>query len=70
MRDSSHASQVFEQVPEGQQQIDPVGRPVCHRSALKQATGEAVYCDDIPKYESKKHHNNYLLNPLYFEANF
>uniref|UniRef100_A0A7N8YBF1 Aldehyde oxidase 6 n=1 Tax=Mastacembelus armatus TaxID=205130 RepID=A0A7N8YBF1_9TELE len=28
---------------------DPVGRPIMHRSAISQATGEAVYCDDIPK---------------------
>ena len=27
---------------------DPVGRPVMHRSALAQATGEAVYVDDAP----------------------
>lgn len=27
---------------------DPVGRPIMHRSALSQATGEAVYCDDLP----------------------
>lgn len=24
-----------------------------HLSALKQATGEAVYCDDIPLYENE-----------------
>uniref|UniRef100_A0A3B4XUV2 xanthine dehydrogenase n=1 Tax=Seriola lalandi dorsalis TaxID=1841481 RepID=A0A3B4XUV2_SERLL len=27
---------------------DPVGRPIMHRSAISQATGEAIYCDDIP----------------------
>uniref|UniRef100_A0A4W4EGL9 xanthine dehydrogenase n=1 Tax=Electrophorus electricus TaxID=8005 RepID=A0A4W4EGL9_ELEEL len=27
---------------------DPVGQPVPHSSALTHATGEAVYCDDIP----------------------
>lgn len=30
-----------------------VGRPVMHLSALKQATGEAVYCDDIPHFENE-----------------
>lgn len=27
---------------------DPVGRPVMHLSGLKHATGEAIFCDDIP----------------------
>lgn len=35
-------------VLEGQPAQDPVGRPKMHRSALSQATGEAVYCDDLP----------------------
>uniref|UniRef100_A0A4W5NY68 Aldehyde oxidase 1 n=1 Tax=Hucho hucho TaxID=62062 RepID=A0A4W5NY68_9TELE len=34
---------------------DPVGRPIMHRSAISQATGEAVYCDDIPKMEGELH---------------
>uniref|UniRef100_A0AAY4DI59 Xanthine dehydrogenase n=1 Tax=Denticeps clupeoides TaxID=299321 RepID=A0AAY4DI59_9TELE len=34
---------------------DFVGRPIMHLSALKQATGEAVYCDDIPCYENELH---------------
>lgn len=29
---------------------DLVGRPIPHSSAMKHATGEARYCDDIPKY--------------------
>uniref|UniRef100_A0A8D0AVK1 Xanthine dehydrogenase n=1 Tax=Sander lucioperca TaxID=283035 RepID=A0A8D0AVK1_SANLU len=32
---------------------DVVGRPMMHLSALKQATGEAVYCDDVPLYENE-----------------
>lgn len=40
-------------VSEGQTQHDAVGRPVMHLSALKQATGEAVYCDDVPLYENE-----------------
>uniref|UniRef100_A0A673BMR0 Xanthine dehydrogenase/oxidase n=1 Tax=Sphaeramia orbicularis TaxID=375764 RepID=A0A673BMR0_9TELE len=44
--------QVWE-VPQGQHLDDVVGRPIMHLSALKQATGEAVYCDDIPLYENE-----------------
>ena len=47
-RDPSRSSQVFEEVPEEQVVDDPVGRPIPHTSAIKQATGEAVYVDDIP----------------------
>uniref|UniRef100_A0AAY4DHC6 Xanthine dehydrogenase n=1 Tax=Denticeps clupeoides TaxID=299321 RepID=A0AAY4DHC6_9TELE len=42
-------------VPPGQSSEDFVGRPIMHLSALKQATGEAVYCDDIPCYENELH---------------
>uniref|UniRef100_A0A8D0ARC3 xanthine dehydrogenase n=1 Tax=Sander lucioperca TaxID=283035 RepID=A0A8D0ARC3_SANLU len=37
----------------GRGQDDVVGRPMMHLSALKQATGEAVYCDDVPLYENE-----------------
>ena len=30
-----------------------VGKPMAHMSGNLQATGEAVYCDDIPKYENE-----------------
>lgn len=40
-------------MPEGQRVEDMVGRPMMHLSALKQATGEAVYCDDVPLYENE-----------------
>ncbi|MGH0121086.1 UNVERIFIED_CONTAM: hypothetical protein FKN15_070755, partial [Acipenser sinensis] len=40
-------------VPPGQSMEDVVGRPVVHLSALKQATGEAIYCDDMPRYENE-----------------
>ncbi|MED6259817.1 hypothetical protein ATANTOWER_000009 [Ataeniobius toweri] len=45
--------QVYQAVPEGQSTNDVVGRPIMHLSALKQATGEAVYCDDVPLYENE-----------------
>ncbi|KAJ8291157.1 hypothetical protein GJAV_G00022040 [Gymnothorax javanicus] len=47
------SAQIFQMVPPGQSEIDVVGRPIMHLSALKQATGEAVYCDDIPHYENE-----------------
>uniref|UniRef100_A0A3P8YTY0 Xanthine dehydrogenase/oxidase n=1 Tax=Esox lucius TaxID=8010 RepID=A0A3P8YTY0_ESOLU len=39
----------------GQKEEDVVGRPMMHLSAMKQATGEAIYCDDIPLYENELH---------------
>lgn len=32
---------------------DAVGKPIIHTSALKQATGEAMYCDDLPHIEGE-----------------
>lgn len=43
-------SQFFEKVVDNQPNHDPVGRPEIHSSGFKQATGEAVYCDDMPKW--------------------
>ncbi|CAK6982017.1 aldehyde oxidase 6 [Scomber scombrus] len=45
--------QEFQHVSEGQNEQDPVGRPIMHRSAISQATGEAVYCDDLPKTDGE-----------------
>lgn len=47
------SSQYFQVVPKDQPDLDPVGRPITHLSAFKQATGEAKYCDDIPRYENE-----------------
>ncbi|XP_065174332.1 xanthine dehydrogenase [Atheta coriaria] len=47
------SSQYYEVAPDGQSKDDSVGRPVPHVSAFKQATGEAVYCDDIPYQENE-----------------
>ncbi|XP_069682967.1 xanthine dehydrogenase-like [Periplaneta americana] len=47
------SSQYFQVVPENQKDYDPIGRPVVHKAAFKQATGEAVYCDDLPHYENE-----------------
>uniref|UniRef100_A0A8C5T4Q8 xanthine dehydrogenase n=1 Tax=Laticauda laticaudata TaxID=8630 RepID=A0A8C5T4Q8_LATLA len=43
----------FSEVPNEQSIDDMVGRPLMHLSAAKQASGEAVYCDDIPSYTNE-----------------
>lgn len=50
---SPKSTQIFQKVPTGQSQIDPIGRPMPHTSALKQASGEAVYVDDMPRFENE-----------------
>ncbi|XP_077439045.1 xanthine dehydrogenase/oxidase [Vanacampus margaritifer] len=45
--------QIYQEVPQTQNQDDVLGHPMMHLSALKQATGEAVYCDDIPLFENE-----------------
>ncbi|XP_023692582.2 aldehyde oxidase 6 isoform X1 [Paramormyrops kingsleyae] len=45
--------QEFQEVPQDQPSLDPVGRPLMHRSAINQATGEAVYCDDMAKVQGE-----------------
>jgi hypothetical protein len=48
---TSKSTQVFEEVPPGQSVTDSCGRPMVHKSAFKQASGEAVYIDDMPAIE-------------------
>nr|XP_031845832.1 xanthine dehydrogenase isoform X2 [Nomia melanderi]XP_031845840.1 xanthine dehydrogenase isoform X2 [Nomia melanderi] len=43
------SSQYYQMVSKDQEANDLIGRPVVHASAFKQATGEAIYCDDIKK---------------------
>ncbi|KAK2906843.1 hypothetical protein Q8A67_005828 [Cirrhinus molitorella] len=45
--------QEFQNVLESQSAQDPVGRPMMHRAGLSHATGEAVYCDDLPHTEGE-----------------
>ncbi|XP_028281021.1 aldehyde oxidase 6 [Parambassis ranga] len=52
-REIQPSLQEFQLVSKDQSTQDPVGRPIMHRSAISQATGEAVYCDDIPKTEGE-----------------
>lgn len=47
------SSQYFELIGDKQVKSDAVGRPVQHMSAFKQATGEAIYCDDMPIAEGE-----------------
>ncbi|XP_049426123.1 aldehyde oxidase 6 [Epinephelus fuscoguttatus] len=52
-REIQPSLQEFQHVSKDQSDQDPVGRPVMHRSAISQATGEAVYCDDIPRTDGE-----------------
>ncbi|XP_032981508.1 xanthine dehydrogenase/oxidase isoform X2 [Rhinolophus ferrumequinum] len=45
--------QVYQEVPKGQSEEDMVGRPIPHLAAAMQASGEAVYCDDMPRYDNE-----------------
>ncbi|XP_069471537.1 aldehyde oxidase 1-like [Ambystoma mexicanum] len=45
------SAEVYQEVPPSQPVQDPVGRPIPHLSAIKQATGEAMYVDDIPRMD-------------------
>ncbi|KAM9601481.1 xanthine dehydrogenase/oxidase [Trichechus inunguis] len=45
--------QLFQEVPKDQSEEDMVGRPLPHLAAAMQASGEAVYCDDIPRYKNE-----------------
>lgn len=54
-RDPTKSTQLYEEVPPNQGEGDPLGRPITHLSAAKQASGEAIYIDDIPLYENEKY---------------
>lgn len=47
------SSQYFRIIPDTYKENDALRRPVVHNSAFKQATGEAVYCDDIPRFHNE-----------------
>ncbi|XP_067213749.1 xanthine dehydrogenase isoform X2 [Linepithema humile] len=47
------SSQYYQVIPKDQEARDLIGRPIVHVSAFKQATGEAVYCDDMPKFREE-----------------
>ncbi|XP_021371273.1 xanthine dehydrogenase/oxidase-like [Mizuhopecten yessoensis] len=52
-KETVKSTQVFEEVAQGQAVEDALGRPLHHLSACKQATGEAIYVDDIPPYKDE-----------------
>ncbi|XP_024419655.2 aldehyde oxidase 2 isoform X2 [Desmodus rotundus] len=45
--------QRYQSVDSCQPLQDPVGRPIMHLSGLKHATGEAMFCDDIPRLDKE-----------------
>ncbi|CAO2615978.1 Aldehyde oxidase 4 [Lemmus lemmus] len=45
--------QMFQCVDPSQPQQDPVGHPVMHQSAIKHATGEAIFIDDMPPLDQE-----------------
>lgn len=47
------STQIYEKVTDNQPNHDAIGRPKVHMSAFKQATGEAIYLDDMPKWENE-----------------
>nr|KAG5686897.1 hypothetical protein BaRGS_012445 [Batillaria attramentaria] len=52
-RSLPRGSQVYEAVCEDQSPDDALHRPLVHQSAYRQASGEAVYLDDIPVAEGE-----------------
>ncbi|XP_070580969.1 xanthine dehydrogenase/oxidase-like isoform X1 [Ptychodera flava] len=51
----SKGTQLYQEIPDGQPAIDPIGRPVMNESGCQLATGEAVYCNDIPLEPGELH---------------
>lgn len=47
------SNQIFQKYPGPNENKHSVGQPKVHTSAFKQATGEAVYIDDMPKIENE-----------------
>uniref|UniRef100_G3WW71 aldehyde oxidase n=1 Tax=Sarcophilus harrisii TaxID=9305 RepID=G3WW71_SARHA len=46
-------TQAYECIDSQKSPQDPVGRPVMHQSGIKHATGEAIFCDDIPAIDEE-----------------
>ncbi|XP_045474437.1 xanthine dehydrogenase [Harmonia axyridis] len=59
------SSQYFHIVPNTDNKNDALRKPIVHNSAFKQSTGEAVYCDDMPRF----HNELYMAFVLSTEAN-
>ncbi|RDD36189.1 Xanthine dehydrogenase/oxidase [Trichoplax sp. H2] len=52
-KDPTRSIQVFEKPDFNQVDDDALRRPMVHTSALKQTTGEAIYCDDMPTFSDE-----------------
>ncbi|XP_015122613.1 xanthine dehydrogenase [Diachasma alloeum] len=50
---SFKSSQYYQIAPDRSDPKDLIGRPIVHTSAFKQTTGEALYCDDIPRIDGE-----------------
>lgn len=50
-RGEPSSSQYFEIRNSGE--VDALGKPLPHASAMKHATGEAIYCDDLPRIDGE-----------------
>ena len=48
-----HVAHCKQDIASSQPSDDHVGRPLMHLSALQQATGEAIYVDDMPSYKDE-----------------
>ncbi|XP_033106617.1 xanthine dehydrogenase/oxidase-like isoform X2 [Anneissia japonica] len=47
------SSQMFQEISDDSSSVDPVGCPIVHSSAYQQATGEAVYVDDMVPFQNE-----------------
>ncbi|OCT63833.1 hypothetical protein XELAEV_18044930mg [Xenopus laevis] len=45
--------QIFQEAKQKKPVDDPIGHPIVHTSGIKQATGEAVYVDDMPTVDQE-----------------
>merc|ERR1719474_820951 len=45
------SNQILEKTPADQDPLDPVTRPIPHVSGAEQCTGQALYIDDLPRFE-------------------
>ncbi|XP_043934178.1 aldehyde oxidase 3-like [Protopterus annectens] len=52
---SIESKQIFQDISWNQSAQDLLGHPLMHQSAIKQATGEAMYCDDIRSMDGELH---------------
>ncbi|QQP50707.1 Xanthine dehydrogenase [Caligus rogercresseyi] len=46
------SKQIYD-IPKGNVEFNPVGKPVKHASSEKQASGEAIYIDDMPEFKNQ-----------------